>query len=61
MSRVVGRIDGRDVFEEVEEANDRGTLWVSGHYLDIELGTMLPLDHGRVERAMGIIPYISIG
>ncbi|KAH3836375.1 hypothetical protein DPMN_109745 [Dreissena polymorpha] len=52
MSRVVGRVDGRDVFQEVEEANDRGKLWVSGRDLVIELGTMLPLDHGRVERTV---------
>ncbi|KAH3824094.1 hypothetical protein DPMN_125922 [Dreissena polymorpha] len=52
MSRVVGRVDGRDVFQEVEKANDRETLWVSGRDLVIELGTMLPLDHGRVEWAV---------
>ncbi|KAH3875057.1 hypothetical protein DPMN_038317 [Dreissena polymorpha] len=35
---MVGRIDGREVFQEIEEANDRGTLWVSGRDLVIELG-----------------------
>ena len=49
---MVRRIDGRDVFTEVEEASGRGTLWSSGRDLIIELGTMLPLDHGRVERAV---------
>ncbi|KAH3831063.1 hypothetical protein DPMN_104324 [Dreissena polymorpha] len=50
--RVVCRIDGRDMLTEVEEASGRGTLWSSGRDLIIELGTMLPLDHGRVERAV---------
>ena len=50
--RAVCRIDGRDIFSEVEEASGRGTLWSSGRDLVIELGTMLPLDHGRVERAV---------
>ena len=45
-------MDGRDIFIEVEEASGRGTLWSSGRDLVIELGTMLPLDHGRVERAV---------
>ncbi|KAH3718483.1 hypothetical protein DPMN_061287 [Dreissena polymorpha] len=49
--RVVGRMDGRDIFSEVEEASGRGTLWSSGRDLVIELCTMLPLDHERVERA----------
>ncbi|KAH3751547.1 hypothetical protein DPMN_186112 [Dreissena polymorpha] len=50
--RVVCRIDGRDIFSEVEEASGRGTLWSSGRDLVIELSTMLPLDQGRVERAV---------
>ncbi|KAH3799077.1 hypothetical protein DPMN_152680 [Dreissena polymorpha] len=49
MSRVVGRITGRDVCCEVEEANGRETLHRAW---DHELGTMLPLDHERVERAV---------
>ncbi|KAH3786358.1 hypothetical protein DPMN_164465 [Dreissena polymorpha] len=52
MSRVVGRIDGRDVFRKVDVANGRETLWSSGRDLVVKLGTMLPLDHGRVERAV---------
>ncbi|KAH3781667.1 hypothetical protein DPMN_159568 [Dreissena polymorpha] len=50
--RVVGRIDGRDIFSQVEEARGRGTLSISRRDLVIELGTMLPLDHGRLERAV---------
>ncbi|KAH3707171.1 hypothetical protein DPMN_066568 [Dreissena polymorpha] len=50
--RVVGRIDGRDIYSEVEEASGRGTLWSSGRDLVIELRTMLPLDNGRVERTV---------
>ncbi|KAH3707441.1 hypothetical protein DPMN_066847 [Dreissena polymorpha] len=52
MPRFVGLIDGRDILREVEETSGRETLWRSGRDLVIELGTMLPLDHGRVERAV---------
>ncbi|KAH3855857.1 hypothetical protein DPMN_098427 [Dreissena polymorpha] len=45
--RVVCRIDGRNIFSEVEEASGRGTLWSSGRDLVIKLGTMLPLGHGK--------------
>ncbi|KAH3833957.1 hypothetical protein DPMN_107273 [Dreissena polymorpha] len=52
MAGVGYRVDGRNIFSEVEEANAKGVLWVSGRDLIVDLGTMRPLDHGRVQAAV---------
>ncbi|KAH3858916.1 hypothetical protein DPMN_101560 [Dreissena polymorpha] len=52
MAGVGYRVDGRNIFSEVEEAKAKGVLWVSGRDLVVDLGTMQPLDHGRVHAAV---------
>ena len=46
---MASRIDNRDIFTEVEEANKSGRLWASGRDLIIELGTMKPADPKKIE------------